>query len=306
MTNFADDIPIETARAAHNGTSHSPEVRGDSERRGYAATMEADQRLFRTIAGEGRETEADEEFARYREGYKRRFIDHLHSKSRCVSTMIAGPANFNVRRAEKANRSADNKWQELMDFRERAIRAVRRKFRDPNAGPIMSSDDNAAERLRTKIENAEKLQALMKAANKIVRSKKSADEKVAELAKLDGVNEDTARKILEPDVCGASGFPSYKLSNNSANIRRMKGRLAGIERAQATPATEEEGEGGIRFEDAPSDNRVRLYFPDKPDADVRKKLKSNGFRWAPSLSCWQAYRNGRSIPFARSFAGLPG
>ena len=31
------------------------------------------------------------------------------------------------------------------------------------------------------------------------------------------------------------------------------------------------------------DNRLQVFFDGKPDADTRAELKSNGFRWAPSV-----------------------
>lgn len=37
--------------------------------------------------------------------------------------------------------------------------------------------------------------------------------------------------------------------------------------------------------------RLQLIFEGKPDADTREKLKSNGFRWAPSCMAWQRLLN---------------
>ena len=127
---------------------------------------------------------------------------------------------------------------------------------------------------------------------------------VAALVAL-GFPEARAALLLKPDDCGRIGFPDYALTNNNANIRRMKERLASVEKAHATPATEQQGTRA-RLEDCPAENRVRLFYPGKPDADIRATLKSSGFRWAPSLGCWQAYRNNRTLPMARHLAGLEG
>ncbi len=57
--------------------------------------------------------------------------------------------------------------------------------------------------------------------------------------------------------------------------------------------------GDITIEDSPADNRLRIFFPGKPNGDVRAMLKSNGFKWAPSIGAWQAYRNPDSLRVAR-------
>lgn len=63
-----------------------------------------------------------------------------------------------------------------------------------------------------------------------------------------------------------------------------------------------EGKNGIVVEDCPADNRVRVLFPSKPGKDIRTQLGQKGFRWAPSLGVWQAYRNYRSIEYAKQLA----
>lgn len=151
---------------------------------------------------------------------------------------------------------------------------------------------------------AERLQEAMREANKIVRKApkdKPTEEKIEAIVAL-GLSETTAKELFQPDYMGRVGFASFELSNNNANIRRMKTRLETVTEAKQAKETTIDGENA-RLEDCPSDNRVRLFFPGKPDADIRQRLKKNGFRWAPSLGCWQAYRNYHTLELAKEFAG---
>ncbi len=272
---FEDDIPMQAAQDAHRGTSFSPEKRGEQERQSYGNTMRGDWSALYELANTDEKRAAlVGDFARYRAGYKARTLACLSAQSRIVSTMIAGPANFNVRRAEKANSSADNRTRELIEFRERALKAIRRTL-CPEDAPIMTGDADAVERLAAKIVEAETLRETMKAENEAARK----------------------AGILHP-------HQPYRLTNLGANIRRMKQRAEHVARVQAAPAKTEQG-AAARFEDAPQDNRIRLFFPGKPADDVRAELKRRGFRWTPSLGCWQAYRNAYAMDTARRLAGLP-
>ena len=305
---FIHDIPRDIAYRANLGTSFVPEQRGETERNEYASTLAADfEMLLKHAATEEKQAILETEFARYREGYKSRSLAYLHSKGRCLSSMITGPSNFPVRRNEKRNAICHKRLNELCEFRKRALDAIKKALH-PEWRPIMAGDDDALTRLRKKIEDQEKQQAIMKAVNVVIR-KNAKQGPAAQIAAIMAAHsmftEAKAAQLLAPDYMGRVGFPDYAFQNNGANLRRMRARLAVLERDKAAPETTQEGNNGVRLEDCPSDNRVRLFFPGKPDSAIRTRLKSNGFRWTPSLGCWQAYRNSRSLAQARQFVAEP-
>jgi hypothetical protein len=291
------DIPQDLARSAYHGTSFSPEKRGDQAREGYAATVASDYAdLIEIAKGDPVKLAVVEaEFPRYRERYATAYRKHLASQSRCISWMITGPANFPVARNEKRNRIERKRAEEMIELRTRALAAIRKEM-FPELRPIMSGDSDACQRLAAQIAEAEKEQELMKATNAAIRSNwKHGKETVITALVALGHSQAVAIEMIQPGRFGGMGFASFELTNNGANLRRMKQRLEGIARNQALPTTEKEAANGIRLEDCPAENRVRLFFPGKPDVTIRTKLKSSGFRWTPSLGCWQAYRNNGTL-----------
>jgi hypothetical protein len=91
---------------------------------------------------------------------------------------------------------------------------------------------------------------------------------------------------------------SFSLQYATNAVKEAKARLALIERNQSRDDNAFEI-GEIRVVQSWNDNRVRLFFPGKPDEETRSSIKRNGFRWTPSLGCWQAFNNARSVDFVR-------
>lgn len=239
--------------------------------------------------------------------YAAKFSAYLTSKGRCVSTMIAGPANFNTGRARKSNDSADRAGDELIESHTRWVKALR-KVAFPHEAPIMSGDANAIERLRAKLADAEAFQAEAKEINAAIRAAVRHNENPITCLRALGIAAARCAELVKPDELGRVGIPDYALTNNSAEIRRLRKRIETVSKAKATPTTEEFHVGsGIALVDAPEANRVRLKFPGKPDAATRGELKAHGFRWAPTVDggVWQAYRNDRALAHARAVAGTP-
>lgn len=303
-TEFLSDISTETANRAFYGVSQDPDGRGERQRQDYAASMADDYQQCHAQAVKGGTLDMLEgEFARYRAGMRQRNLAYLHSSARCVSWFIAGPSNFPAARMAKRSDICHKRLNEMLEFRSRALAAIKRALR-PDLRAIYAGDSNALERLEAKLTGAEALQLRMRATNAAIRrtAKAGPPTQIAALLGM-GYTEGAAHRLLAPDFCGRIGFPDFELTNNSASIRRMKQRVESITRLQATPASEAEGTNA-RLEDAPQDNRVRLFFPGKPDETVRTRLKSSGFRWTPSLGCWQAFRNHWALVLAKEIAGV--
>ena len=199
------------------------------------------------------------------------------------------------------------------NYRDRIYRGFKRAFEQydkskrlreraeaaENNTAIRTEDPAGVLKLRDKIAQAEEKQAEFKRVNKAVRKalKQPESERVTWLAQELGYKEKTAASLLEPDFAGRTGVPSYMLSNNSANIRRMKKRLTELEaRAQQIASADNltpkpTWAGVITLIEDVEDNRLRIEFPGKPSPEHRKLLKSRGFRWSPSNKAWQRHLN---------------
>ncbi len=155
---------------------------------------------------------------------------------------------------------------------------------------IFSDDENAIEKLEAKIKNLEQLQEEMKTANRIMRNVRTSDEqKAAELKKL-GLSDDSIKSLLEPPMFSYQqrGFPAYALTNNNANIRRLKERIEDIKRRQERQQAAADTPNGVKLETFKGQwsetEYCRVTFAEKPDYSIIKDLKANGFYW--QAGCW--------------------
>lgn len=298
------DVSYELARQAYMGTSFNAEARATSTVNQYMYDMQCAAKAFEEAAGRvpDRKERAADMLKDYKSGYLKRLNHYLSSKAGCVSWFIAGPSKFPTHRQQKLHASADRRAEELHQYATgRLARMVRLVTRPPRMNAQERADD-----LRRRIEQAEAEQARMKEANKIIRDQKLAAKLQAfgltvtdALVSL-GLSEGVALEIQRGDFVGRIGFPDYKLSNNSAEIRRLKLRLR-VEQAKAEQAAtcgpltceyDTATEGQVSYEQHPDDNRVRLSFPAKPAYATIQLLKRHGFRWSPRNNAWQRFLTG--------------
>ena len=218
---------------------------------------------------------ADKYAQRLADWYNKQFTIDM----RCPSIMIAGGSNFPVRKKEKQVAALDKHYAlygELQDYKGKIKKLAN------SANIIKSSDSDAVEKLKAKIEKAEKLQATMKAVNAYFRKHGT----------LKGYGDGEYDNVTIDNMYGVP-FPSYCLSNNNAKIRAAKQRIKELEEAKASAQGEavETNIEGLKVVENTEVMRIQLIFDDKPSAEVRDVLKSYGFRWAPSYSAWQRHLN---------------
>lgn len=191
--------------------------------------------------------------------------------------------------SEKGHRAhikkIDNAMRKSVEASRKAEYYAERANAIENSNAISSDDPNCIEKLETKLKGLEATQELMKECNKIIRSKKTDAEKVAELVTIGPMKESTATKLLDTANFGGAGFPSFRITNNGATIRNTKQRIEYLTKLQSIPDSDEII-NDVRLIVSQEDNRVQIFFDSIPAEDVRKKLKSSGFHWAPSVGAW--------------------
>ena len=198
--------------------------------------------------------------------------------ARVPSILIAGGSNFPTRKKEKQNAARDSNYWEWQD-----IQGLLDKIRSTGMGGISADDPQAVQKLEKKLESLEKSQETMKAVNAYYRKHKT----------LDGCPHLSPEQLekLKADMAsswhlGDKPFATWALSNNSAEIRRVKDRIKSLSQQKEIGFVGWEFDGG-KVEANTEANRLQIFFEDKPDEATREALKSNGFRWSPKAGAWQ-------------------
>ena len=227
---------------------------------------------------------------------------HFQRSNNAVRGIEPGQPILVGHHSEKGHRAALRKSHAAMDkvvesydkaayYQDKAEAAARNKS-------ISGDDPEAASRCIEKLEKLEAEQKLMKSVNAYWRKHKTmkgypgmSDE---EAGRIDGQMK-TAYSWVQKN----GPFESWKLSNNNAEIRRIKEKLETLKELDGM------AEEVIKFSSGElridvDINRVQFIFEDIPSPEVRSLLKSHGFRWAPSQGAWQRQRTLQAVRIAKN------
>lgn len=274
------------ARTAHSMMSFS-DYKDGSKTSNYKVLVDKAYELGEEVIL--KKPSEEERVANLCERYSKRLAQNINRDIQigmmCPSVMVSGAGNFPVKKKEKQVAAWDKNHEDYEQV-ERILWKIGNILSGKDR--IRSDEEKAIEKLQEKIDILKENQEQMKEVNKAVRLKDT--EKGNEILRNMGYTDKQIEQFRTPDYCGIIGFPSYLLSNNNANIRRLEGRIKSLQAIKSNGTQESENEFfGIR-EDVDS-MRIQLFFEGKPDLEVREILKHNGFRWAPSVGAWQRQLN---------------
>lgn len=183
-----------------------------------------------------------------------------------VSSMISGPANYNMRKHEKFLQREGKLWEEYNEINniDHQISAIVHGDKI-----IKSGDSNVIEKLKEKLSKALEEHQEYKDYNLKARKE------------------------------GTAPHAPYVLQNSNGRIKAIRDRLARLER-EKSQEVKEESFGDIKIVDNTELSRVQIIFPNIPSKDIRTELKRFGFKWAPSQGAWQNYRNRTNLDNAKN------
>jgi len=270
-TNHLADFK-QSAIQAHNWTSFSPEKRGEQLINDYNEQLTED---LSELTAAGIDSENVES---YKTRYIKFFSSWLSAKSRCASPMITGPANFNVRKHDKANRSEENHYKVFQEWRLRAKKAIIRKSQ-----PVKTYSSEI-ERYKSELEGMKANHEKMKLGNKMIAKaiKNGAD-----------LTEYLTKEFnIQPHMIEWTMKFGFGLANNNANIKRVEQRIKELEaKEKAKEITGGEATifsvfGATAICNYEAD-RVQIKTDSKPSQEIINTLKKNAFKWSPTNGCWQ-------------------
>lgn len=281
---------------AYRLTSFEPEERGESAILAYEAELHQDLQSI-----------PETERGRYIDNYKKYFSAMLSSHANCASTMITGPAGFNHKRNEKANKSYVNHHDEFRSWRDRALVAIARE--QEKVKPQEQKQEEAWLRLKRDISSSA---STIHSIN--IGESRGYDKalfvsgiynKVAIYANHGEV--EIVDKVIE-------FIRELNRKGKKAIIteRHSLFKLPEIARAQKLKQEESSGRENktIPFEGGKivfnyKEERLQISFDSIPSDELRRALKREyAFNWSPTNKAWQRKLTDNAFSAARKVLKL--
>lgn len=272
------DLDLSCGIRAHSGMSFSPEKRAQSDIDDYVAAVNS---LFNELLAKA-ETDDQRVVAREQaERYKAKYIEHRNTMwgaySRCMSAMIAGPANFPVARNRKRMDTYDKRVSEFLEWNEKARVAAHRAISAARSPEQVADAEWAA--LKRDIDWSMEHRFNTNIQGKLERRAANGEVDLIKKA-LDHIRE----------VQSTWKRPFFSARNRVWTLVEVA--QAAAEKLGAKAANPGEDQvilevSGIRVINNRAAERIQIFFDGKPAPDMIARLKGSAWKWSPSNGCWQ-------------------
>lgn len=266
------------ATRAFYWTSQAPEGRG------IRTLIDYDKELTEDLV-----TIPENEKDYFKTKYKEKLSSWLQACSRCASSFITGGAGFNTRKAEIANNSERNKYNDFRNWREWQFKQIEKRQE------IAKTPEEKDNEIIAEIKN--KIQEVFKDGNgsyfySLLYTK---IEKYAYKGMVNIIREAVEEIIKQNNIYNRI-TPRHKFFKLVELAEKYATKIEDIKET----ANKEEEIKGVKIIHNTDINRLQLLFNGKPAPETISLLKKNAFRWSPSNKAWQRQLTANAIFAAKN------
>lgn len=269
----------------------------DPEKRGERTLKEHEDQLNDDL-----QNMPESETERYIQSYKKYFSEWLSAHSNCASSAITGGSGFNARRAEKANNREHAKYEQFIEWREKALKSIAKRIEQNK--PETQKKDEAWKRLEMSIlESAAVIHGINTGTErgyskalfvssiygKVETFAKRGDTEMVKMA-IDCIrhfNETMSVVITE----------RHKFFKLLEVVEQNKESLSDKAEKESTEIVFKGGKVVNNYQE----NRIQLIFDEKPSSDLISQLKRSAFKWSPRFGAWQRQMTSNTVYAVKSF-----
>jgi hypothetical protein len=285
-----NDIDRDRANAAFNGTSFSPEKRGQARRESYALAVNS---LYAEMCPLAKTQEQKEYLASAMQWFKQGCLDrmnaYLASHSNVMSAMIVGPARFPTARNAKRSQWADNKLNELCAFEKKGREVIKRRLLELR--PQEVKDAQEWSRLAYDISGSlATIKGCDVGTNPYNRAAfvNSIVGKVERLANNGEVVMVEKALALVTEYNGQNKKPAITTRHKFWSFAALaQANASKLEQLATAEPTEAKAGEGFRIVVNQAEDRLQIFFDAIPSQELRAKLKSEAWNWSPRNKAWQ-------------------
>ena len=290
---FAKDLDFNTLKRSYSWISFDPDTRAERDIKQWGEMFYS---LYNSLSEEAKKQGVLEKYnSAFNNGYNSLLKlerEIIATRSKTFSTAITGGAGITEKQIstnEKRMRLQAEKselWSQKYDKLHKILEKIAKNKPEDlyeEGDIIKSTDTHAIKKLQEKIKAIEAEKDFIKRSEKAVKEYQRTNDFTV-FSKYDIPN-DKANEYI--DQIKRFGYALLSgLNNKNAEIRRIKKRIAILEKNQAKGTDEILIEGGKIVHNGEA-QRLQIFFDGIPSKEVREALKANAFKWAPTAKAWQ-------------------
>ncbi len=290
---FSKDLDFNTLKRSYSWISFDPDTRAERDIKQWGEMFYS---LYNSLSEEAKKQGVLE---KYNSAFNNEYNSLLKlereiiaTRSKTFSTAITGGAGITEKQIstnEKRMRLQAEKselWNQKYDKLHKILEKIAKNKPEDlyeEGDIIKSTDTHAIKKLQEKIKAIEAEKDFIKRSEKAVKEYQRTNDFTV-FSKYDIPN-DKANEYI--DQIKRFGYALLSgLNNKNAEIRRIKERIAILEKNQAKGTDEILIEGGKIVYNGEA-QRLQIFFDGIPSKEVREALKANAFKWAPTAKAWQ-------------------